>query len=213
MGPLTVGEAATLAGLSPRTLRFALSALRRAGLVVERPVLRDLRRKLLVACPRGVGAARIGFRSRYQGVTIKYPGPNRNHGTWQTLMMQPSELLVAKLLPTIRARLAQVLLENYKMKQIEVAKALGITQAAVSHYNTRARGLDQDIVRRFPEIDEFVAGLAKKIHGGLGQTEQIALVNAFSLSLMATQRFCDYHKRTASLDPNCSVCFSEPPRP
>lgn len=128
-------------------------------------------------------------------------------------MLQPSELLVSKLLPTIRARLAQALLETHSMKQIEVARALGITQAAVSHYNTRARGLDQDIIRRFPEIDRFVAGLAVKIHDGLDQTQQIALVNAFCLDLMATQRFCEYHKRTASLDPNCSVCFSEPPRP
>ena len=128
-------------------------------------------------------------------------------------MIQPSELLVGKLLPTIRARLAQVLLEKYEMRQIEVAKALGITQAAVSHYNTRARGLDADIVRRFPEIDAFVDALAGKIHRGIDRMQQIALVNAFCLDLMATQRFCDYHKKTASIDPNCSVCFSEPPRP
>ncbi len=128
-------------------------------------------------------------------------------------MMQPSELLVAKLLPTIRSRLAQVLLQKFSMKQVEVARTLGITQAAVSHYNTRARGLDQDIIRRFPEIDEFTDGLAGRIHDGIGQSQQIALVNAFCLDLMATQRFCEYHKKSASLDPNCSICFSEPPRP
>ena len=128
-------------------------------------------------------------------------------------MMQPSELLVAKMLPTIRSRLAQVLLQKFGMKQVDVARALGITQAAVSHYNTRARGLDQDIVRRFPEIDDFADGLATKIHDGIGRTQQIALVSAFCLDLMATQRFCEYHKKSASLDPNCSICFSEPPRP
>ena len=129
-------------------------------------------------------------------------------------MIQPSELLVGKLLPTIRARLAQVLLEKYEMRQIEVAKALGITQAAVSHYNTRVRGLDQDIIRRFPEIDGFVEGLAHQIHDGIDRTQQIALVNAFCVNLMATQRFCDYHKKSASIDPTCSVCFPlEPPRP
>lgn len=128
-------------------------------------------------------------------------------------MMQPSELLVAKLLPTIRSRLAQVMLQKFSMKQVDVARALGITQAAVSHYNTRARGLDQDIIRRFPEIDEFADGLAGRIHDGIGQSQQIALVNAFCLDLMATQRFCEYHKKSASLDPNCSICFSEPPRP
>ncbi len=52
-------------------------------------------------------------------------------------MIQPQEVVVAKLLPTIRARLARELLRSFRMKQIDVAKAMGITQAAVSHYNTQ----------------------------------------------------------------------------
>ena len=52
-------------------------------------------------------------------------------------MLQPSEVTAAKLLPTIRARLAQELLEVHRLKQVQVARSLGITQAAVSHYNTR----------------------------------------------------------------------------
>ena len=42
-------------------------------------------------------------------------------------MLQPGEVVVAKLLPTIRARLAQELLRTFDMKQVEVAKVLGIT--------------------------------------------------------------------------------------
>ena len=94
-------------------------------------------------------------------------------------MLQPSEVTASKLLPTIRARLAQELLETHKMKQVRVAKALGITQAAVSHYNTKSRGLDEDLIRRFPEIDEFVADLAARIANGLPQTEQVARINEF----------------------------------
>ncbi len=45
-------------------------------------------------------------------------------------MLQPQELVVAKLLPTIRARLARELLRTHKMKQIDVAHSMGITQAA-----------------------------------------------------------------------------------
>ena len=128
-------------------------------------------------------------------------------------MLQPSEVTASKLLPTIRARLAQELLETHKMKQVRVAKALGITQAAVSHYNTKSRGLDEDLIRRFPEIDEFVADLAARIANGLPQTEQVARINEFLASIMGTVRFCEYHKKLSDIDPDCAVCFPSAPRP
>ncbi len=128
-------------------------------------------------------------------------------------MLQPQEVIVAKLLPTIRARLAKELLRTYKMKQVDVAKSMGITQAAVSHYNTQSRGVDQDMVRRFPEIKSFVDGLAGKIAKGMQQTEQISQINDFCANLMLTARFCDYHKSLGDIDPTCTACFAAPPRP
>src|SRR3989442_9763093 len=94
-------------------------------------------------------------------------------------MLQPSEVTAAKLLPTIRSRLAQELLEVHKLKQVKVARALGITQAAVSHYNTKSRGLDAQLMVRFPEIDAFCTTLAARIAGGMSQTEQIAPIDRF----------------------------------
>ena len=128
-------------------------------------------------------------------------------------MLQPGEVVVAKLLPTIRARLAQELLRTYDMKQVEVAKVLGITQAAVSHYNTKSRGVDQDMLRRFPEIEDFVDGMAKKIHDGLSRSEQISTIDQFCSLLMKTARFCEYHKKLGDVDPMCTACFPEPPTP
>jgi predicted transcriptional regulator len=40
-------------------------------------------------------------------------------------MLQPQELVVARLLPAIRARLARELLQTYKMKQVDVARSMG----------------------------------------------------------------------------------------
>src|SRR3990172_5687214 len=108
-------------------------------------------------------------------------------------MLQPQEVVVAKLLPAIRAKLAQGLIRKYQMKQVDVARAMGITQAAVSHYNTKTRGVDQDILRRFPEIDTFVDRLAAQIHEGLTKSKQIAVLNEFCFNLMQTARFCEYH--------------------
>ena len=128
-------------------------------------------------------------------------------------MLQPQEVVVAKLLPTIRSRLAKELLRTYKMKQVDVARSMGITQAAVSHYNTQSRGVDQDMVRRFPEIMGFVDKLAGSIARGLSRSEQISKINEFCSNLMLTARFCDYHKSLGDIDPTCAACFAAPPRP
>jgi len=128
-------------------------------------------------------------------------------------MLQPFEVVTSKLLPTIRARLAQVLLDEYKMRQVEVAKHLGITQAAVSHYKTASRGIDPELVKLFPEIDVFVSEVAARIADGMPQTQQVSLVSELVERLMNTQRFCEYHKRIAAIDPGCAVCFPTPPKP
>ena len=128
-------------------------------------------------------------------------------------MIQPQEVVVAKLLPTIRARLARELLRTYHMKQTDVAQAMGITQAAVSHYNTQSRGVDQEMLRRFPEIKKFVDDLAERIKKGMTMSDQISTINEFCVGLMQTQRFCEYHKGLGDVDPTCNACFPAPPKP
>jgi len=128
-------------------------------------------------------------------------------------MLQPQEVVVAKLLPTIRARLARELLRAHKMKQVDVARAMGITQAAVSHYNTQSRGVDQEMVRLFPEIKPFVHELAESLADGMTLSQEIASVNHFCSNLMLTARFCEYHKGIVDIDPHCTACFPSPPKP
>jgi predicted transcriptional regulator len=122
-------------------------------------------------------------------------------------MMQPSELVAAKLLPAIRARLAQILLRDYHMKQVEVAGHLGITQAAISHYNTRSRAVDEELLGMFPEIENGVKDLAAKISKGLPRPEQIAAIEALCRDITRTERFCAFHRRYSRLDSQCKICF------
>src|SRR5213080_3784946 len=102
-------------------------------------------------------------------------------------MLQPQELVVARLLPTIRARLARELLHTYKMKQVDVARSMGITP--------------------------FVHELSEHIAHGMTLSDQIASVNEFCSGLMLTARFCEYHKSMGDIDPHCTACFPSPPRP
>jgi len=122
-------------------------------------------------------------------------------------MLQPQEVVVAKLLPTLRARVAQILLLDYSLRQTEVAKLLGLTQAAVSHYNTKSRGIDREILRLFPEIEGHAQLLALRIRQGLSKSQQIGALNDICEHVLRTERFCNYHKTVADLDPGCQVCF------
>ena len=122
-------------------------------------------------------------------------------------MLQPQEVVVAKLLPTLRARVAQILLQDYALKQVQVAKLLGITQPAVSHYNTKSRGIDREILRLFPEVEGHAQLLALRIRQGLSQTDQIGALAAICENVLRTERFCSYHKRLADIDPTCDICF------
>ncbi len=69
------------------------------------------------------------------------------------------------LIPCVRALVAKELVNRYKLRQIDVAKMLGVTQAAVSQYLRGARGNmidlkeDRDIMKI---IDRIATGLANK---------------------------------------------------
>lgn len=121
-------------------------------------------------------------------------------------ILQPYELVVNKILPAIRARLTQVLLQEYSLKQVEVAEKLGVTQATVSHYHTHARGFDETILELFPEIETFVADLARDIARGISRPEQIGRLNGISWQILYTDRFCNYHRKLADLE-DCNICY------
>ena len=55
-------------------------------------------------------------------------------------MKLPCEVAVKSVVPAIRALIAKELTETHKMKQVEAAKLLGITQTAISKYTHHVRG-------------------------------------------------------------------------
>ena len=121
-------------------------------------------------------------------------------------LFQPYEVIVTKFLPTFRARLAQILTQDFQMTQTEIARHLGISQAAISHYKTGCRGGDEVLLDQFPEIDTYVHRVAKAIAAGAPRPKVIGMLLEFSRELMTTERFCEYHKRLAPLE-GCTICF------
>jgi len=61
--------------------------------------------------------------------------------------------------------------------------------------------------------DAKLRALAARISDGMSQMEQVLAFNTLVDRLMNTQRFCEYHKRIAAIDPACNICFPSPPKP
>jgi predicted transcriptional regulator len=73
-------------------------------------------------------------------------------------LIHPYEIVSKSALPAFRAMISKRLTENYSMTQQEVATRLGVTQASVSNYARKARGMMLDL-----EIDKNIANAADQV--------------------------------------------------
>lgn len=125
-------------------------------------------------------------------------------------MKPPCEIVVTKMLPHIRASIVKTLIFDYNMKQIDVAKALGITQASVSQYLSSTRGGDLEFKSLFPELDNHAKIIAEKIALGEGKANQMALLCEMCSNMRDDGKFCEYHRNLLQLD-NCGICHDASP--
>jgi uncharacterized protein len=70
-------------------------------------------------------------------------------------MLLPSEIEAKSLIPAVRAILAMKLIKEYSLKEEDVAKVLGITQAAVSNYVRGTRG-DIELISKLESVREIM---------------------------------------------------------
>lgn len=92
----------------------------------------------------------------------------------------PQEIEVWYLLPSMRRELTRVLLENHDLKQKEVAKLLGVTEAAISQYKKSKRAGDivfdkseKEIIKTYAEkmlktpvkFQYYLYKLSQELHG------------------------------------------------
>lgn len=66
-----------------------------------------------------------------------------------------------RLLPILRAYIAKELIERYGLTQVEVARKLGITQAAVSHYLHNKRGFKE--LEEFKEVSKVIQSTLREV--------------------------------------------------
>ena len=111
-------------------------------------------------------------------------------------MLLPSEIESKLLIPAVRAILSKDLVIEKGLKEEEVAKMLGITQAAVSNYLRGTRG-DNELISKLMSLTEIIS-MIKEISDDLSTNRAytaktlskfIALCNYMRYSLI----ICDAH--------------------
>jgi hypothetical protein len=125
-------------------------------------------------------------------------------------MKPPCELVVSKVLPSIRAAIVKVLIDDYKMKQTEVSEILGITQSSVSQYITSARAGDDRLYDLFPEIRKYAHEISDKIVKSGLKSSRISLCIPCQ-KIRRSEKFCNLHKEFSQLT-ECKICYTEPIR-
>jgi len=124
-------------------------------------------------------------------------------------LLAPCEVAVKCVLPAVRAMVAKGLMTKHGLKQIDVAKRLGISQSAVSLYSKKMRGWAIDL-----ESEEDIVAVTDDIATSLASGEMVH--KDFIIGLCEVCRvirgkglMCKLHK---SFDPSyeiekCELCF------
>ena len=128
-------------------------------------------------------------------------------------VLLPAEIESKSLIPALRAILARDLAARYKIREEEISKLLGVTQAAVSNYIRGTRG-DPRLIEKL-RSDKQVSGMLDELSSTLASdmaytpaslAKFISVCNYIKSSLL----ICDIHH---NLEPNidetvCKECES-----
>ncbi len=124
------------------------------------------------------------------------------------IMLLPAEIESKTLIPALRAILAKKLAEQHKIREDEISKMLGVTQAAISNYIRGTRG-DPKLISQLSSqkqitemIDEISDNLASnKAYTPASLSKFIGLCNYIKSSLL----ICDIHHNLES-DIDEAIC-------
>ncbi len=115
----------------------------------------------------------------------------------------PQEIEVWYLIPAIRRELAKCFIDNYNFSQKEIARVLGITEAAVSQYLKSKRASEL----QFSNKEKIII---KKYADKIVKDNKHSINYLFKLSqeLRGTKSLCKFHhKHDPTLAHNCNICM------
>src|SRR3989344_448273 len=110
------------------------------------------------------------------------------------------ELEVWYIIPAIRKEIAMAMIDN-GIRQVEVAKRLGVTKSAVNQYFKDKRGND---VQLTPKVKDSIKSYVNSINDPKDSVRAIqSLLNLAREEKIA----CSVHKNIDKSFDNCNLCF------
>lgn len=116
-------------------------------------------------------------------------------------MLLPAEIESKTLIPALRAILAKKLAEDHNIREDEISKMLGVTQAAVSNYIRGTRGDPSLIAKLLAEkqVSTLISELTENLSSDMAYTPSslskfIGLCNYIKSSLL----ICEIHHNLES---------------
>ncbi len=111
-------------------------------------------------------------------------------------MLLPAEIESKSLIPALRAILAKKLANDHKIREDEISRMLGVTQAAVSNYIRGTRG-DPELIKKLlseKQVAKMIDELSDSLSSDMAYTPSslskfIGLCNFIKSSLL----ICDIH--------------------
>ena len=82
------------------------------------------------------------------------------------MLRAPCEELVRYVLPALRGALVTFMYAEKRMRQVDIARLVGISQSAVSRYINMERGLYRRMVDELPEMRSLLEGAVAKLGKG-----------------------------------------------
>ncbi len=124
-------------------------------------------------------------------------------------MRPPCESIVMVVLPAFRSLVARELIEKFNLSQVEAARRLGITQAAISQYLNKKRGSQlMSELESVPVIRTAVLKLAENIGAAKSSPVEDMMVICNVCEVLRTQSVaCSLHHEAMDLPRNCRVCI------
>ena len=123
-------------------------------------------------------------------------------------MLLPAEIESKTLIPALRSILAKTLAEKHEIREDEISKMLGVTQAAISNYIRGTRG-DPELIKKLlaeAQVSEMIHEISDdlasdKAYSPSSLSKFIGLCNFIKSSLL----ICDIHHNLES-DIDEAVC-------
>ena len=124
------------------------------------------------------------------------------------VMLLPAEIESKTLIPALRAILAKNLAEKHNVREDEISKMLGVTQAAISNYIRGTRG-DPELIKKLTvekQVSEMIDEICVNLASDMAYTPSslskfIGLCNYIKTSLL----ICDIHHNLES-DIDEAIC-------